>query len=109
MKSRWASALVIALGTAAALGAGGARAASAPKVEIHQFHFTPPALTVPVGTTVTWTNDDEETHTITESGGQFASPGLEHAETFARRFDTPGTYRYFCALHPHMTGTVVVR
>jgi plastocyanin len=109
MKSRWVGALAVALGAATVLGAGGARATSTSQVEIHEFHFTPSDLTVPVGTTVTWMNDDEETHTITASGGLFASPGLEHAETFARRFDTPGTYGYFCALHPHMTGAVIVR
>jgi plastocyanin len=109
MKSRWAGALAVALGAAVGLGAGGARATSSSQVEIHEFRFAPPDLTVAAGTTVTWMNEDEETHTITASGGLFASPGLEHAETFARRFDTPGTYRYFCALHPHMTGVVIVR
>jgi plastocyanin len=58
---------------------------------------------------VTWMNGDEELHTVTSSAGAFASPGLEHEETFSRTFATAGTYRYFCALHPHMTGTVLVR
>jgi plastocyanin len=58
---------------------------------------------------MTWMNGDEELHTVTSSAGAFASPGLEHEETFSRTFATAGTYRYFCALHPHMTGTVLVR
>jgi plastocyanin len=93
--------------TLAFAAAGGA--AAAPRVEIHQFKFQPAQLTVPVGTTVTWMNDDEETHTVTASDRTYTSTGLEHAETFSHRFTAPGTYIYFCALHPHMTATIVVR
>ena len=66
-------------------------------------------LTVPVGATVTWTNDDDETHTVTATDRAYTSSGLEHAERYAHRFTARGTYTYFCALHPHMTATVVVR
>jgi len=83
--------------------------AATPRVAIHQFKFVPAQLTVPVGTTVTWTNGDEETHTVTATDRTYTSTGLEHTETFTHRFTTPGTYTYFCALHPHMTATVVVK
>ncbi len=83
--------------------------AAAPRVEIHQFKFVPAQISVPVGATVTWVNDDQETHTVTATDRAYTSTGLEHAETFAHRFTAPGTYTYFCALHPHMTATVVVK
>ena len=83
--------------------------AATPRVEIHQFKFVPAQLTVPVGATVTWTNGDDETHTVTATDRTYTSTGLEHAETFTHRFTTPGTYTYFCALHPHMAATVVVK
>jgi plastocyanin len=83
--------------------------AATPRVEIHQFKFVPARLTVPVGATVTWTNGDDETHTVTATDRTYTSTGLEHAETFTHRFTTPGTYTYFCALHPHMAATVVVK
>jgi plastocyanin len=83
--------------------------AATPRVQIKAFHFVPAALTVPVGTTVTWTNADEEAHTVTASDRAYTSTGLEHGETYAHRFTAPGTYTYFCALHPHMTATVVVK
>jgi plastocyanin len=62
-----------------------------------------------VGTTVTWTNHDVEPHTVTSKDRVFASAGLETNDTFTFRFDTPGTYAYFCALHPFMTGQIVVQ
>jgi len=83
--------------------------AATPRVQIHQFKFLPAQLTVPAGATVTWTNGDEETHTVTATDRTYTSTGLEHAETFTHRYTQPGTYTYFCALHPHMTATVVVR
>jgi plastocyanin len=90
--------------TAADAAAGGAAV-----VGIEEFSFAPTVLSVPVGTRVTWTNHDEEPHTITSTQGAFGSAGLEHDATFSRTFSRPGRYDYFCALHPHMKGTVVVR
>jgi plastocyanin len=71
--------------------------------------FGPVTLTVSVGTTVTWVNNDDDLHTVTSTQGLFASPGLDHGDTFSYRFTAPGTYSYFCALHPHMKGTVIVQ
>ena len=89
------------------------RAAAAGRAESHiaikNFAFSQSTLTVPVGGTVTWVNDDEEPHTVTATDSSFRSPGLDQSETFTHRFDRPGTYRYFCAIHPHMTATIVVR
>jgi plastocyanin len=89
------------------------RAAAAGRAErqitITNFAFSQPTLTVPAGSTVTWVNDDEEPHTVTAKDRSFTSPGLDQSETFTHRFDRPGTYSYFCAIHPHMTATIVVR
>lgn len=84
-------------------------AASAPSVTIEHFAFLPKALTVATGTTVTWVNHDKEIHTATSRTGTFASSGLDPDETFSHRFTTPGTYTYFCALHPRMTATIIVK
>jgi plastocyanin len=99
---------IVVLVTVLALAAVG-DAAPSPRVEITQFRFEPARLAVPVGATVTWINDDEETHTVTATDRTYTSTGLEHAERFSHRFTAAGTYTYFCALHPHMTATVVVR
>ena len=78
-------------------------------VGIKEFTYAPPALTVSLGTTVTWVNHDEEPHTVTSSTGAFASAGLVKDDSFAQTFTKRGRYLYFCALHPHMKATVVVR
>ncbi len=78
------------------------------RVEIKNYEFLPAALTVPAGTTITWINRDDEPHTATSSEKVFASPGLDAGETFSYTFSAPGTYTYRCALHPHMTGTIIV-
>ena len=101
--------LVAALvGAALAVGAL-AHAAGVTRVEIKEFKYGPAELTVRTGSTVTWTNHDEEPHTITSATGAFASAGLSHDETFTQTFTHPGTYAYFCALHPQMRATVTVR
>jgi plastocyanin len=87
-----------------------ASAAPAPrKLDIQHFKFLPPTVTIAPGTTVTWVNHDEETHTVMSATGSFASAALEHEQTFAHTFAAPGTYTYFCALHPLMRATVVVQ
>ena len=80
-----------------------------PQVTIDNFSFNPATLTVPNGTTVTWTNQDDMVHTVTEANRGFSSQGLETGDTYAHTFTAPGTYTYFCALHPRMTATVVVK
>jgi amicyanin len=77
-------------------------------VTIDNFKFDPATLTVPVGSTVTWTNKDEEPHTIAAKDGSFHSPTLDTKGTYSFTFTNPGTYDYICSIHPFMTGTVVV-
>jgi plastocyanin len=84
-------------------------AATAPQVTVEQAMFGPATLTIRAGTTVTWVNHDGDLHTVTSTQGLFASPGLDAGDTFAYRFTAPGTYPYFCALHPHMHGTIIVQ
>jgi plastocyanin len=83
--------------------------AESPRVSIDNFRFSPATLTVPRGTTVTWTNQDDMVHTVTAADRALASPGLETGDTYAHTFTAPGTYTYFCALHPRMTATVIVQ
>jgi len=64
---------------------------------------------VPVGTTVTWTNEDDMVHTVTSTTKVFSSSELNTGQSFSYTFTTPGTYPYFCALHPRMTATVIVK
>jgi plastocyanin len=97
------AAVLALLFTTHALAAGPAR------VDIKDFRYGPVELAVPVGAQVTWTNHDEESHTITSATGVFGSTGLGHDETFTQTFKRPGRYAYFCALHPQMKATVVVR
>ena len=78
------------------------------RVEIQAHGFSAPALTVKPGTTVTWTNRDDDAHTVTSVANAFRSPGLDTGETFSYTFTRAGTYEYFCSLHPLMTGKVVV-
>ena len=77
-------------------------------VSISNFAFAPATLTVPVGTTVTWINHDEEPHTVVAGDGSFHSPGLGTDATFSNTFATAGTFDYVCSIHPFMHGTVVV-
>jgi amicyanin len=82
--------------------------AAGPEVQIDQFTFAPQHVTVKAGTTVTWINDDDVPHTVASSAKLFKSKTLDTKDKFSFTFTTPGTYEYFCSLHPHMTGAVVV-
>ncbi len=77
-------------------------------VAIDNFTFNPQTLTVKAGTTVTWTNKDDIPHAVAAVGKQFKSKVLDTDNSYSFTFTTPGTYAYFCSLHPHMTGTIVV-
>jgi plastocyanin len=84
-------------------------AAPAGAVSIDNFTFTPQTLTVKAGTTITWTNRDDIPHGIASDKNAFPrSKALDTDDNFSFKFDTPGTYKYFCYVHPHMTGTIVV-
>jgi plastocyanin len=73
------------------------------------FMFSPTPLTVKVGSTVTWTNKDDEPHTVVSDTGEFKSGGIDTNESFSYKFDKPGTYHFTCSIHPRMVGTVVVQ
>ena len=84
-------------------------AAPGSSVSIDNFTFTPASLTVKAGTTVTWTNKDDIPHGIAAANNEFKrSKALDTDDSFSFTFTTPGSYKYFCYLHPHMTGTIVV-
>jgi amicyanin len=86
-----------------------AQNAAAGAVSIDNFTFTPASLTVKAGTTVTWTNKDDIPHGIASSNNAFKkSKALDTDDSYSFTFTTPGTYQYFCYVHPHMVGTVVV-
>jgi plastocyanin len=78
------------------------------KVKIDNFSFAPETVTVKAGTTVTWINEDDIPHTVASSTTLFKSKALDTDDKYAFTFTTAGVYQYFCSLHPHMTGTIVV-
>jgi plastocyanin len=100
---------------AAVLGAALAAAGLAPvvaagdtTVKIDNFTFEPERVTVKVGTTITWVNEDDIPHTVVATGKAFRSKALDTDDKFSFTFTTPGAYEYFCSLHPHMKAMVTV-
>ena len=77
-------------------------------VHIKNFMFVPATITVTPGTAVTFVNDDDEAHTVTATGKSFDSFGLDTGNAWQHVFAAPGTYQYFCELHPYMKATIVV-
>lgn len=78
-------------------------------VKIDNFSFAPATITVPAGTTLTWTNRDDIPHTVVDDKKEFKSKVLDTNDEFSYTFTKSGTYSYFCSLHPKMTGKVVVQ
>jgi plastocyanin len=101
----------LALAVAAGPGAGAAAAPPAPvTVGIDNFTFNAATVTVPVGATVTWVNRDDIPHTVTAADGKsFRSKPLDTGDRFSFTFTALGTWAYFCSIHPHMTGKIIVR
>jgi plastocyanin len=95
---------------AAAMAAGHSLSATAAEAEvkIDNFTFAPQQLRVKAGTTVIWINEDDIPHTVASTTRQFKSAALDTDQRFSFTFTTPGSYEYFCSLHAHMTGTIVV-
>jgi plastocyanin len=89
--------------------AGTADATSGTAVSIENFSFGSSPVTVSVGTTVTWTNNDVAPHTVTATDGSFSSGNLNPGESFSFTFSTAGTFDYVCSYHPNMTGSIVVQ
>ena len=102
------AASAVLMGAAAAM----TRAAPAPAaaaVQIDNFTFKAPLVTVKPGTTVTWTNRDDIPHTVVSKNAVFKSKVLDTGDSFSFTFAKPGQFGYYCSLHPHMTGTIVVK
>ena len=77
-------------------------------VAIDNFSFSPASITVPVGVTLTWTNRDDIPHTVVSDDQKFKSKALDTDEKFSFTFTEPGTYSYFCSIHPKMVAKVIV-
>lgn len=109
------SALVLSTAMVSPVLAADAVAATAKSVkptvvDIRDFAFSPKTLTIPAGTRVVWTNRDDEPHVVVSAGHQFAtSKALDTDDSYGVTFDHPGTYAYYCAIHPMMVGTVIVQ
>jgi plastocyanin len=79
------------------------------RVSIDNFSFNPGVVTVPAGGRVVWVNRDDVPHTVTATGKQFTSAALDTDEQYSHVFPAAGTFEYYCAVHPHMTGKVIVK
>jgi len=95
--------------TAVAQAAAAAGPTAGAEVKIDNFSFTPETVTVPAGTQVTWTNHDDIPHTVVSEDKSIKSKALDTDEKFSFTFSKPGTYSYFCSIHPKMKGKVVVQ
>ena len=117
LKTVWGALLPSALGAATAIvlvavvaPIRAQTAAPTVAISIDNFTFKPQTLTVKAGTTVTWTNKDDIPHGIASASGAFAkSKALDTDDSFSFTFTTAGTFDYFCSLHPHMVGKVIVK
>ena len=112
-------AMAAILGTALALGAAARpslagsmsdKPASAAEIKIDNFSFGPATVTIPAGTTITWTNNDDVPHVVSSDDNKmFKSKALDTDDRFSFTFTKPGTYNYYCAIHPKMVAKIVVQ
>ena len=93
---------------AATAGAGGSPRPEE-TVKIDNFSFIPDTLTVKAGTTVTWINKDDVPHTVVSTAKKFSSKALDTDDRYDHTFTDPGTYEYYCSVHPHMKGKIIVQ
>jgi plastocyanin len=115
---KWISGLVTILVTAFALttwagpilaGGPGNKPATGAEIRIDNFRFDPAIVTISAGTTITWTNNDDVPHVVASDDKVFKSNALDTDDRFSFTFTKPGTYNYYCAIHPKMTATIVVQ
>ena len=103
----------LALGSAATPGLAGSasdKPASAAEIKIDNFSFGPATVTIPAGTTITWTNNDDVPHVVSSDDNKtFKSKALDTDDHFSFTFTKPGTYNYYCAIHPKMVAKIVVQ
>jgi amicyanin len=100
--------MLIACAQPAAKAADNNQPDSAQIIKIDNFSFTPAELHITAGATVKWTNRDDIPHNIVSSEQKFKSKPLDTDDSFSFTFSTPGTYQYFCGLHPKMVGKIIV-
>jgi plastocyanin len=100
--------MTLALATVPTLQKSTAAGPPTVDVKIDNFSFTPATLTVKAGTQITWTNGNDIPHTVVSDDQSFKSKALDTDEKFTFTASKPGTYSYFCSIHPKMTGKVVV-
>src|SRR5215470_5648940 len=101
--------LIMMAGRSKTYGASPTEEKQSTEVKIDNFVFSPNTLTVPAGTTIRWTNHDDIPHNVVADDKSFKSRVLDTDEAFPYTFSKPGTYTYFCSIHPKMTGKVVVQ
>jgi len=99
----------VALVSVAAVSPAAPASPAAHTVQIKGFAFSPKSLTITAGETVRFVNGDQEAHTVVADKGAFNSGGLDTNDSWLVRLQKPGTYSYFCSLHPYMKGTIIVR
>jgi plastocyanin len=102
-------AILSAMSMALARATPGAVAETTAEITIDNFTFTPATLTIERGTIVKWLNRDDIPHTVVDKSLAFKSPALDTDDSFSRQFNESGVIDYFCSLHPHMTGKIIVR
>jgi len=100
--------LIMMAGRAKSLGAT-TEDKPATEVKIDNFVFAPNPVTVPAGTTIRWTNRDDIPHNVVAEDKSFKSKVMDTDESFTYTFSKPGTYTYFCSIHPKMTGNLLVQ
>jgi amicyanin len=103
------AAILAGLVAGASLASGAVAAEEANVVTIDNFTFTPPELTIAVGTTVKWVNHDDIPHNVINKDKVFRSKALDTDDAYSFTFTTAGTFDYFCGLHPHMQGKIIVK
>jgi plastocyanin len=108
-KLHWIFLMSLAVAGCTAHSHMNAPAARNVEVRIDNFTFTPANVTIAPGTTVTWINHDDVPHTATSTTRAFASAALDTDEKFSFTFSKAGTFPYYCAVHPHMTGQITVK
>ncbi len=101
--------IVIASGARRISAASNDKQPSRVEIKIDNFSFSPATITVPVGTTVRWTNRDDIPHTVVSEGEIFKSKPLDTDDQFTYTFTKPGTYAYFCSIHPRMMANIIVQ
>ena len=112
----WVSAAILSIALTFAAGfrfglvaSSAGKPAAGAEVKIDNFSFGPATLTIPAGSTVTWTNHDDVPHVVTSDDNKlFKSKALDTDDRFSFTFTNPGTYNYYCAIHPRMTAKIVV-